>query len=199
MPGSYTPYDWSTNDVITADRLDNLETQFAQAITDAVQVLDRDVIVHDVTNTTTETTVYSKTVVANTLSTNRSLRLTLDGDWLSSVTARTTTVRVKFGGVVVAEITINFAADANRRAVRIVSTITAKNATTDQAAVTTASVGGAAAAGIAMANGLTATAIHSAVGRVTTADQDLVVTAEHSNAETTLSFRAQIVVLELLR
>jgi len=62
--------------------------------------LDRDVTQAEVVDTTVETTVYTFTVPANTLSSNRLLHLILTGDYLNnSGSNKTLTIRVNFGGV----------------------------------------------------------------------------------------------------
>lgn len=55
-----------------------------------------------VTNTATETTIYTYSVPANTLGTNRALRFTLNGTYLNNSAAnRTVTVRVKYGATTI--------------------------------------------------------------------------------------------------
>lgn len=69
-----------------------------------------------VVNTTTETSIYSYSVPAATLDTNRLLRLTIFGDILANSGTPNLTVRVKFGGTTIyADATANFSASATRR------------------------------------------------------------------------------------
>jgi hypothetical protein len=62
----------------------------------------RDVSTVDVVNTTTETTVFSKSIDPGALSTSRVLLAMIAGDWLNDTgAARAPTLRVKFGGATV--------------------------------------------------------------------------------------------------
>jgi hypothetical protein len=69
---------------------------------DLVAVLDRESATTDVTNTVTETTIFTFSVPANTLDTTRMLRLTTFGDYLNNnATGSSLTWRIKFGGTTV--------------------------------------------------------------------------------------------------
>lgn len=89
----------------------------------------------DVTNTNTETTIYSLSIPGGTLGTARSLRLTVGG-LLSTVTnTDSLTLRVKFGGTVMAISADSFTAPSSGP-VELVSYITATGATNTQFVLT---------------------------------------------------------------
>ncbi|MCI0558813.1 MAG: hypothetical protein MN733_09975 [Nitrososphaera sp.] len=79
-------------------------------------VLDREVTDITILNTTTETTIFSHTVPANTMGQNKFLHLIIIGDLLQNSTATNGTVRIKFGGTIMwQDASGNFSADADRR------------------------------------------------------------------------------------
>ena len=70
----------------------------AADVNDLTGILDRSTSTVDVVSTVTETTIYTFSVPANAMSTNRMLRLTMIGDVLNNDgTNRQFTVRIKFG------------------------------------------------------------------------------------------------------
>lgn len=75
----------------------------------------------DVVNTTTETVLYTKSITANHMSTDRMLRLNVIGDYLNdSGAARNLTVKVTFGGTTLYLSTFgNVAVSATRRPFRV--------------------------------------------------------------------------------
>lgn len=171
----------------------------------SVVTLDRDVAEAAVTNTTTETTVYSYSVLGGTLSTNRALRITLIGDWINNTggAAASVNLRVKFGGTLIGWFLPTGAANAGRYPIRLQGVLSAANATNAQRFVATMDMGqpgdigsppGQAAenyteSGASGNNGL---ALDS------TAARTLLISAENSAADANISFRCFSVLLELL-
>lgn len=99
----------------------------------AVAVYDRNNTEIDVVNTVTETTVYSKSITAGHMSTDRTLRLELSGDYLNNSGAtRDVRIRVKFGGTVIWNDDATFVVSANRRRWRIEVNITNLDAANSQ-------------------------------------------------------------------
>lgn len=167
----------------------------------AVRVLDRDVTQQESSNTTSEVTIYTFNVPANTLSTNKALRLEVQGDLLNNTASTETwTIRVKFGGTTIASyapttITVN----ATRRPWWLTSKIVAGNATNAQRAMTHVWLGTPQANGN-IGGDLThdAAGRHDALAIDSTAQQTLAVTVQHSAAGVNFSTFIQAATLELL-
>lgn len=67
--------------------------------TDVARVYDRVTTTVDVNTSTTETSIYTKSIAGNDMGTNRRLRLTMDGDYLhNNVAGDNIRLRIKFGG-----------------------------------------------------------------------------------------------------
>lgn len=166
-----------------------------------VKVLNRDVVEVEVVNTTTETTVYTFSVVGGTLSTNNALRLTLVGSYLQNNTGTSDlTIRVKYGATTVTACTITgFTQDADRRTQKVVAEIHAKNATNAQVGSFVWDDGGAAGNGTGAANASDCKGGHDALAIDSTAAANLDVTVQHSVAAATISFIAKTVFVEVLR
>lgn len=102
-------------------------------------VLDKSTTEQDVQSSvvnTTETSVYSYSVPAGTLSTNRAIRLTLTGKIHTDTTTESLTIKVKFGGTTIANTgAVSYTATTNIP-FELVCTINANNATNSQRAVT---------------------------------------------------------------
>lgn len=144
----------------------------------------------DVTNTTAETSIFSYTVPANRMSTNRMLRLTLLGDLLyNNSDTNQVTLRTKLGGT-----TINtYNCDPSglsiaRRWWELVIYVANRNATNSQIVIS--SMHGGAVPSLNEVQGSGA-AINTAV------DALLEVTAQWSAASTNNSFRREYGVLEM--
>jgi hypothetical protein len=72
------------------------------AIPGAVSVYDRVTTAVDVQNSSSETSVYTKTITGNDMSTNRTLRCRIAGDYLhNNVPGDTIRVKIKFGGTII--------------------------------------------------------------------------------------------------
>jgi len=161
--------------------------------------LDRDVTVNEVVNTITETTVYSFSVPANTLSTNRSLRLSMIGDVLSNTgIARNLTIRVKFGATTIFTRSDGFSDSATRYGHALRLSLSAANATNAQVSEGTwtpkTSVG--VTGEVSGANRWTG--MHTSIAEDSTLAQTLAITFELSAASASLSARCHTVLLELI-
>lgn len=86
-----------TNDyVLTADSAQAAGVKWA-AIPSQSPVLDRDLTSTDVTGVATEETLYTYTVTGAAMSTNKRLKLTVDGDFLNNSSGNTLTLKLKLG------------------------------------------------------------------------------------------------------
>ena len=175
----------------------------APSFVDVATVLDRDVTETEVTGTVTETTVYSYTVAANTLSTNKTLRLWMQGLYLNNVGTKNMIIRAKFGGTVVALRTGNISADADDAMVTFEVWITNVNAANAQRCYGRFGLFSARTATTFANPPSTTDAVaytHSgneALAIDTTAAQDVVITVEHETANA-ISLKCQSVLLELV-
>lgn len=100
------------------------------------RLLDKSTTEQDVTNTAVETSVYSYSVPGGTLSTSNIIRLILTGYVDLSVTSRTLTIRVKWGGSTVATGVIVTTA-STKGGVLLTVLLNANNATNSQRLVAT--------------------------------------------------------------
>lgn len=90
-------------EVVTAAKLNLFE-----------RVYDRVVTTVDVASTATETDLYSKSIAANDMQTDRMLRLTLVGDLLRN-NGEDPVIRVKFGGTTLLDDTLGIGANSATR------------------------------------------------------------------------------------
>lgn len=171
----------------------------------SVVVLDREMSTLNVENTTTETTIFTHSIPGNTLGTNKLLRLTISGDYLgNSATARFITIRVKYGATTIyADATNTIVIDASRRAVLLTVLVGAANATNSQVLggyINVSDPGGTTSGTGDVADDeiFAHTSIQGFASEDSTLAKDLTVTIQHSAAETNVSFRRQIAILELL-
>lgn len=106
----------------------------AADVNDLVGVYDRSTSTVDVVNTTTTTAIYSKSIGAGHLSTDRKLQLVILGDYLNnSGVARFFSVAVLFGGaVIVDDSSPDVDTSANRRPFRLEVELAALGATNAQ-------------------------------------------------------------------
>lgn len=166
------------------------------------EILNRDVTQNEVVDTTTETTVYSFSVPADSLSTNRMLRMTLLGDYLNnSGTIRTVTFRVKYGATTM--LTFDgaggtLAASASRRSVRLMVELSAKNSNSAQIAHGNLHVGATVGDGADGAKSYDHVAVHNGVAEDSTGALTFAVTVEHSFAHASASIKVEAVQLELI-
>lgn len=95
---------------------ENAGTNSFDITSNAVIVLDREVTQQAVNTTTAETTVFTYTVPANIMSTNRILRFTMGFDYLMNSGTPIATLRIKFGATTLfAGNTLAFGSSSNRR------------------------------------------------------------------------------------
>jgi len=184
---AYSFQTFSVGQVLTAAQMNQVEVNIRDHIHGVSGVssvlLDVDTSDTTIVNDATEQTVYSFTVAGGTLSTNRLLRLTVFGEILNnSGTARTLTLRAKYGGTQFAGPAIaTIASSASRRAVRLTALLAADGATNAQQGQAELHVGSA--VGVAGPDG-TATAgaanlditAHTALAIDSTTNQTLLVT-----------------------
>ena len=166
-------------------------------------VFDRDVTVATVENTTTETTVYTKTIPGGTLSTNRMLRVLMLGVATNSGGGGySTTVRVKFGGTTIAThvyTSISSTADVMALTCQLV----AKNSASAQMAFTESYIGqgGASDGGdgqvVAAANAFHYVGVHNGVAVDSSTDQTLAITIQQSH-NSLISATCEVVQVELV-
>ena len=169
-------------------------------------ILDVQVTENDIVNTTTETDLWIYTVPANTLGTNKALRVLIRCDYLNN-SAGTANVRFRiyYGATeIVEDLGATTAIDAARRAYTIDFMLWARNATNSQNVAGTVLVGaaGLATTGIGnlgddelITNG-PFIGINSSED--STASKVLKVTIAHSVADTNISLRRLYAVIELL-
>lgn len=158
-----------------------------------------------VTNTTTETTVFSTTVTGGVLGSTRSVRLNYacrvffnDG-----TTDNTLTIRVKYGATTIGTFTITFTGgvhnSGNTRPSKIDSHIFAQGATNSQACTTLfyigEAVGSTGASGGIFGYGISN---HTACAEDSTADKTFAVTVQWSNATVNAAFYGHAAILEVV-
>lgn len=164
-------------------------------------VLDRDQTATTVSNTTTETSVYSYSVPGGTLSTNRKLRLTILGRFLNNTGAGANVDwRAKAGGATLCTIDpASPGASASQKAVKLVFEIENVAATNVQRATLHGVIGTAGPTDTSGGPGGGGSMIATNTGAVdTTAAWTLEVTAQMSAASANLQFIADTAVLEAL-
>lgn len=200
-----TPRTWVAGELVTAALMnthvkDNLDYLYTYAAA-TVQVFDRDTSVYDVVSTSTETTVYSKSIVGGTLGTDGGLRLTMVGDYLyNNGGSDTVTIKVKYGSTTVFSMAVNTSTGANRGGQFLECFIMAGAATNAQRVYTRWIHSGStqnnnAGAGASAAG--TYVAAHNACAEDSTTSLNLVITAQPANGSANHSFRCQSVLLEL--
>lgn len=183
-------------------------------LNDLVGVYDRSTAAVDVVNTTTTTAIYSKSIGANHLSTDRMLRLTILGDYLNNTgVSRFFSLAVLFGGAVVFDDSSpDVDTSGNRRPLRICIEMGALGATNAQYLNGTLAIGAADAPSTGtgrldagMTSDATLTVGENYMGTIagsgtidTTAAQTLEVRVSQSAASASLSFRKRYANLELL-
>lgn len=157
------------------------------AATGVALVLDKSTTEQDVSNTTTETSVYSFSVPGGTLGTTGTLRLTVSGLMHTDSSTDTLTLKVKYGGIIFAQWSQSLTATTNG-AFLFVTHINANGSTGSQRAT---SVMQRVAAGTTqslavLSNGMVVDTGYRDDGAVdSTASQTLTVTAQWSSALST--------------
>lgn len=175
----------------------------------AVSIFDKSTTTVSVTNTTTETTLYSVTVPANTLGTNHLLRVSIGGTYLNNTGLNhSIRLKIKYGAMTLYDDTTDsLGVDANNRGWRLELILAANAATNAQKLLGRFAIGdlGAATAGTgdigkvladqdAMGGPLYGT---SAID--STAAQTLAVRVIHAAASTSLTISREIVITELIQ
>ncbi len=165
-------------------------------------VLNRDVAVATVSNTTTATDVYSFSVPASTLLTNRRLRLELDGVYLNnSGASRNLTFAITFDSTTVGSFSVNtIPASASDRYYKATAFITGFNSASSQDCQATFMLTGAGATQIATDAALNPSAFLqlATLSKDSTGALTLAVTVTHSAANANLSITCRTAILELL-
>ncbi len=158
----------------------------------------------DVVSTATETTLFSQSVGAGHMSSDRMLRLTLLGDYLNNTGAsEDPRLRVKWGGTTIwDQVPSVIGSNANRRPFRAVVEIANLNSATSQYMSGVMAIGSAnATVGIGSANPADAGGMIASAGllSVNTASAAVIaVTAQHDTSSANLSLRVRYGILELL-
>jgi hypothetical protein len=144
-------------------------------------VLDRATTEQEVVNSFAETAVYTYNVPANTLSSNRALRVTMTGSYLDNAGgSHNFTTKLKLGGTTVATfVNASVGGVATRLPVELVAKVNANAATNSQRALATLEYGTGAADGSSGAVLRTA-AQHAAVAEDASTILALVITVTHS-------------------
>lgn len=192
---------------IASDILDPIDAEIARmdadiaGVTAGVSVFNRDVTVNEVVSTASETTVYTNSITGGTLGSTKMLRVTCLADYLNNDGAgRTLTIKLKYGATTFAQYSLSLGNVATRRPVLIQSWLSALNATGAQAGGAIFSVenavGVAGEAGASLGN--SGGSVHSAVAEDSTAAKTLAITVQHSASSANLSFRLQVVHVELV-
>lgn len=171
-----------------------------------VRVVDRITSQTAYNTTSSETTVYTYSIPAGLLSTNRSVRLTLNATYLNNSGAgRTLSMAIKLGSTTLwAESTAaaGLAANAARRPVKLEFILANQSSASAQAMTCFLSIGnvGTATSGIGdMATGnFSDTICGGAASEDTSSAKTLVVTITHSTSNANLEFRVESAWLELL-
>ncbi|MFN0146284.1 MAG: hypothetical protein ACKVT1_07225 [Dehalococcoidia bacterium] len=155
----------------------------------------------DIVNTAAESTVFSATVPANALGTDRAVRALLTADYLNNTGAnQTVRLRVKYGATTLYDdISGALATNAARRAARVEAVIAAQGSASVQSlggSVSMSAAGGATAglgdlAGVTVSVPVSGAAAENSANTITFA-----ITITHSVANAALSFRRQYAVLE---
>lgn len=183
-----TPRTWTTGETVTAAMLneqirDNgnyLKTQ--SDIADYEQI--KDVVTADgsvVSNTTVETAVWTYNLPANSLSTNKAVRVWFYGA-LQLTGTDSVTFRLNYGGTTIGSCTISTEYAATR-GLLLIGVLRANAATNAQR-------------GMLWADGLTPTLATSAVD--STAAQNIIMTVQFGGAATTKNFTLYMATAELL-
>lgn len=160
-----------------------------------------------VVNSAAETTLFSKSIAAGDLSTNRRLRLTLEGTYTNnSGAARTLQLKVKLGATTMIDVTTaNIAASATARAWKLVVELSAQAATNAQFASVLGALGAVSTAGSGVGAWVDGSGTEhfpivavAAATEDTTADKTLAVTVQHSAADPNLTMTLAAALLEVL-
>lgn len=196
MALSWNPKTWVASELV--DHADmNLEIR--DHLGAVVRVLDRDVTVTTVASTVTETTVYTYTIPANTLSTDRAVRLTHYGLLTNNTGVdRTPTIRLKFGGTTLFAYTPTLTTNATGRLWTVHAIVAPANATNAQRTSFESMISTPTAdANLANADGH-GFGRHFGLTVDTTATVTIAVTMQHSVSDANMTYAAHTTFLELM-
>ncbi len=153
---------------------------------------DTNVTAVTVTNTVTETAIYTYSVPANTLSTNKALRFTLNGTYLNDSGNRTIRVRVKYGATTLLDKTTGtISSNAATGSFYIAGVMAAQNSTAIQGAYMEAAFESGADTTVSMSD-------RGVAAEVSTGALSFVVTVTFSAATATQTLVRRFATLELL-
>ena len=163
-------------------------------------VLNRTSTLVDVVNTVAETTLYSFSIPANVMGTNRRLVATLFADYLNNTGAnRGLTIRVKLGSTTIAlfDSTTIIAPSATRRSIYLNGFVANENSASAQSSrfqnIITPGVDGSDSSPLfSLESG------HNSITENSASALTISVTAEHSIADANLSIRMRTFILELV-
>jgi hypothetical protein len=165
-----------------------------------VRVLDRNMAELSYASSTTETTIYSYSVPANTLGTNKALRITIGGNILANSGTDTLTIRIKYGATTMWDDSEDFAVTAVLRSFRLEAILAAGNSTsvqnligslTSSSGVLTTGIGQW--AGTEIGGTINGAATEDSTGALT-----LDITAEHSVNHANVDLTINVRMIELL-
>lgn len=165
--------------------------------------LDKSTTEQDVNNTNVETSIYSYSVTAGILSTNRALNLRLTGSYLMNVApGPTLAFKVKFGGTTVLNASsITYGSQsASRAPFWLEVLINNNNSASSQRIVGTLVAGLQQATGgfSATASGNFLSGFYDSLAVDTSSAQTLQVTVQHSSSNSALSFKRYAAVTQLI-
>lgn len=188
-PATLTGVETFTNKTLTTPTING--GVIGSAMTGMVFPLDRSVATVTVNNTAVETSVYSYSVLGNTLGTNKALRLTILGSYLNnSGASRDLVIRVKYGATTIAtKAGIQTGAEATIYDYML-QIIVAANGTGSQKGVFSIN-------GRALSNVITI-AGYGTASEDSTSDKTLSVTIQHGAADSNLTFTKEVAMLELI-
>lgn len=180
----------------------------AADVNDLVGVYDRVTAQIDVVSSIAETTIYTKSIGAGHMSTDRMLRFTLIGDYLDNAGTTNITFRIKFGGTTIVAFTTatSIPQDADRQPFELEFKMANLNSASVQflkgshTTLTAAAAAGLSSAGIfnQPGDGRVNFATAGTVAINTASAQTLVVTAQHASSDANISLRRHYAMLELL-
>ena len=169
-------------------------------ITSTSRVLNRDVTARSVDNTVTETSIYSFSVPASTLGTDKKLRLTVFGEIRNSFGAATFAVRGKYGATTFSTFSsLSNAVEATGRAIKMVFEIAAFNSANAQIGVGELNVGANGGfGGSATGFGAVGHTIKTDMAEDSALSKTLEVTVQHDTADPSIEFISSGAILELV-
>lgn len=163
-------------------------------------VLDRLVVPVTVSNTATETSLYTFSVPANTLGTDRMIKFTAIGEFLNNTGgSEDLQIRAKYGSTTFGDVTRTAnGTSASSRAIEIHGTLSAINSTSVQAGYISMDVRNAGTWGGAETSAGARRASGADLAEVSTGALNFVLTVDFATASANLSFTLKHIQLELI-